>query len=201
MRFSVDWSNTMDSELRPRGTVERECSLCHWRSWHDPLSNEATGLIFVCANCKLNPLIGARCTACNRDFTAEHRNLTAMFPHYRCNECVGIAPGKFANVVYCWACNGQLVIATKQRGWNGTNDVYHLCDACNASWDYDIQFTDAESAEYAALFERRQTLQGEKIQVELRGEDASDLERQIEEVLALERRARSARLQRKRGAS
>lgn len=198
-----------DSNLRPRGTVERECSLCHWRSWHDPLSAEATGLIFVCENCKLNPFVATRCTACNRYFTAKHRNLTEMHPHYRCSDCVGVAAGAFASVVYCWSCGisggpestGKVVIATKQRGWNGTDDVYHLCGACDDSWDYDIQFTEAESAEYTALFERRQALQAAVTERQLRGVDTKDLEQKVDEVFSKETRARATRLKRKRGMS
>lgn len=51
----------MEDDIRPKGTVELECSKCHWAHWFDPLHPSVieasrTG-IHVCDSCLGKPEI------------------------------------------------------------------------------------------------------------------------------------------------
>lgn len=158
-----------DSGLRPSGSVERECSVCRWSTWFDPLSPEAIVLPYVCKACVENPEIRCKCAACNRMFKAPHRELTAMGYHPRCAECKDIPPMQFAKVVYCWCSKATEKgasypdepcgkVATQQKHWRGNADGseafwqswYHLCDDHAADWMYD-----KSDAEQKAIMRRR----------------------------------------------
>jgi hypothetical protein len=148
-----------DSALRPAGTVERECSICTWRTWHEPLSREATILPFVCSSCVTNPEIHTTCAACNRRMVLRHRELLAQDPsHPRCGPCALIPPGQFAETVYCWALDFHARtpgdrcpnVATQiKRHIGNTCDCpacwqkfYHLCDIHAEQWINDLPEAD-----------------------------------------------------------
>ncbi len=145
------------NDLRPQGTVVRECEICHWQSWHDPLSAEATAIPFVCTACRTNPTIGFTCTACNRQSAKSHRELTAEYGEHthHCAACLaeGVAYRSFAKTVYCagFAKDAQNPtercgnLATQIKRWPKHCDCpacwqtfYHLCDDCAAEWMYDL---------------------------------------------------------------
>lgn len=143
------------SELRPSGSVERECSLCHWRAWFDPLAPQATVIPYVCKDCVTNPIVGFKCTACNRHDRKPHRELAAerdRWTHH-CQACIaeGVAYRSFAKIVYCWSCSsispdhGALTLATQIKRYPNPCDCescwqkfFHVCDACAADWIHDL---------------------------------------------------------------
>lgn len=145
----------LDSDIRPSGTVERKCSDCGWSTWHDPLSEEADIIPYICKSCIENPIIGCRCAACNRHFKATHKELCAMGHHPRCENCKNIPPMQFAKTVHCWCCNcdsglpseeshGCCGEATQEKHYPKHCDCeacwqtwYHVCDKHAADWLYD----------------------------------------------------------------
>lgn len=158
----------LDSELRPKGNMERTCDTCGWTTWFDPLSPEATIIPYICKACIDNPTIGCRCAACNRYFKATHRELCAMGYHPRCEECKDIPPMQFAKVVHCWCCNcGSSIPSDERPGCcgNATQEKhypkycdceacwqtwYHVCDKHAEDWMYD-----KSDAEQKAIMRKR----------------------------------------------
>lgn len=141
-----------DSGLRPPGMVERECSICRWASWFDPISEEATVIPYVCKGCTENTETNARCRACNRLFKTGHRELQAMGHHWRCHNCKDIPPMQFSKTVHCWCCNCDSSISSGECCGNATQEKhypnncdceacwqtwYHVCDKHAADWMYD----------------------------------------------------------------
>lgn len=146
----------IDSELRPKGSVELECSSCELRSWYDPVSQEvlevADGKAFLCDGCIQNKEVSTRCKACNRSFKLRHRDFPKgdASAHLRCPDCKDIPPRQFAKVVHCWSTlDNQLGVdcpnlATQVKRWPKDceceacwQDIFHLCDEHAEEWLYD----------------------------------------------------------------
>ncbi len=157
----------MESGLRPKGSVERTCSICKWTSWYDPLSEEATVIPLVCGACIENPEINSKCAACNHSFKSRHRDLVAMRYHPRCDKCKDIPPLQFAKRIHCWSCNCEDGLsdqpakccgdATQEKHYPKHCDCeacwqtwYHVCDKHAEDWLHD-----KSDAEQKAIMRRR----------------------------------------------
>jgi hypothetical protein len=155
-----------DSELRPRGTVELECTSCRARSWFDPIGPEvAAAATFICDHCITDPLVNFSCTACNRAGQKRHRELMAEADAHpssvHCHRCKDIPYQSFSPDIVCWSCrigraqpnDGPEVPATQIKRYPKHCDCpscwqtfYHVCDACAADWYHDL--SDADQQEH-----------------------------------------------------
>src|SRR5581483_72723 len=93
-------------DLRPRGTVQRECSLCGWATWYDPLSPEATAPVLVCTSCQTNELCWMTCERCQRWFPRGHRDAYTLERGHECDDCRRLAADAEPPAHYCQGLQG-----------------------------------------------------------------------------------------------
>lgn len=150
----------MDDDLRPPGAVTLECDTCGWQSWHDPLSDVVTAASergYVCDNCKENPTVGFKCTACNRPSSKPHLEMVAEHDHYahHCAECLaaGVPYHEFAEVIWCWS-NADIAPTPLDTCPNiATHEIVRERDcSCTACWQTTYHACDAHREDLKEFF-------------------------------------------------
>ncbi len=125
-------SSSEAEDLRPSGTVTKACAICKGDSWHDPISQEAAAILYVCSSCLTNEVVNFLCSGCHRSAQKPSKALQSRSAHAKhCERCERdeVPEGGLATASACREpdCGESGVIEAMFSPMFGSGERFRLC--------------------------------------------------------------------------